>query len=159
MERALDGVRKVGILLISVILFFTTWKLLSGIAGQPGGKFEAIQAMLSGPYAINFWVFEVFLAMVLPLTLFILSGGKRRGMLLIASGLMIIGIFIMRYDLVIVGEVIPVYHELGVREFPGLLSYVPSFHEIMITLGGFGMVGFLFLLGEKIFNGHRTSHH
>nr|NIS40793.1 hypothetical protein [Desulfuromonadales bacterium] len=80
-------------------------------------------------------------------------------MLLIASGLMIIGIFIMRYDLVIVGEVIPVYHELGVREFPGLLSYVPSFHEIMITLGGFGMVGFLFLLGEKIFNGHRTSHH
>jgi len=72
---------------------------------------------------------------------------------------MIIGIFIMRYDLVIVGEVIPVYHELGVVEASGLISYIPSLYEIIITAGGFGMVAFLFLLGEKIFAGHKTESH
>mgnify|MGYP001495201208 CR=1 FL=1 len=159
MARALDATRKVGILLICVIAFFTTWKILAGIAGQPGGKYEAITAMLSGSYAINFWVFEVALAMAIPLVLFLLSKGKNRNMMLIASAMMIVGIFIMRYDLVIVGEVIPVYHELGVVEASGLISYIPSLYEILITAAGFGMVAFLFLLGEKVFAGHKTESH
>jgi len=159
MVKALDVTRKVGILLISVIAFFTCWKMIAAIAGQPAGKYEGVMAMLSGPYAFNFWFFEVGLALLLPLVLFILSKGQKMGMLLTASALMILGIFIMRYDLVIVGEVIPVYHELGVTQFKGLISYIPSLHEILITLGGFGMVGFLFLLGEKIFAGHKVEEH
>ncbi|GAB4556321.1 MAG: polysulfide reductase NrfD [Geothermobacteraceae bacterium] len=157
MLRALDNTRKVGILLICVISFFTIWKIVAALAGQPGGKYEAVMAMLAGPYAINFWVFEVGLALLLPLVLFLKAGIRRPGMLLVASALMIVGIFIMRYDLVIVGEIVPVFHELGVREFSGLLSYRPSFHEVVVTLGGFGMVGFLFLLGEKVFGGHKVS--
>ncbi|RMF45136.1 MAG: polysulfide reductase [Deltaproteobacteria bacterium] len=157
MLRALDNTRKVGILLICVISFFTIWKIVAAIAGQPGGKYEAVMAMLAGPYAVNFWVFEVGLALLLPLVLFLKAGVKRPGMLLVASALMIVGIFIMRYDLVIVGEIVPVFHELGVREFSGLLSYRPSLHELVVTAGGFGMVGFLFLLGEKIFGGHKVS--
>jgi len=159
MARALDATRKVGILLICVILFFTTWKMLAGYAGQPGGKYEAVMALISGSYSINFWVFEMGLAMCIPLVLFMISKGKSRGMMLLASTLMIIGIFIMRYDLVIVGEVMPVYHELGVVGSTELISYIPSFHEILITAAGFGMVAFLFLLGEKVFDGHKTESH
>ncbi|TYO96639.1 molybdopterin-containing oxidoreductase family membrane subunit [Geothermobacter ehrlichii] len=158
MARSLDMVRRLAILLICVIAFFTVWKILSGIAGMPEGKYQAVMALLTGPYAINFWVFEVGLALLLPLVLF-LTGRNRPRQLLIASGLMILGIFIMRYDLVIVGEVVPVFHGLGVNEFKGLLSYRPSLHELVITLGGFGMVGFLFLLGEKIFDGHKVDLH
>ena len=159
MARALDATRKVGILLICVIAFFTAWKLLAGIAGQPGGKYDAIMAMVSGSYAVNFWVFEIALAMAIPLVLFLVSKGKSRGMMLLASTLMIIGIFIMRYDLVIVGEVIPVYHELGVVGSTGLISYIPSLYEILITAAGFGMVAFLFLIGEKLFAGHKSESH
>ena len=65
----------------------------------------------------------------------------------------------MRYDLVIVGQVVPVYHELGVNEFKHLLHYTPTFHEIIITLGGFGVAAFLFLVGEKVFAGHKVSSH
>ncbi|MFO7983325.1 MAG: NrfD/PsrC family molybdoenzyme membrane anchor subunit [Desulfuromonadales bacterium] len=159
MMESMDITRKLGILLISVIAFFTTWKFVAGIAGQPGGKYEAVMALISGPYAFNFWFFEVGLAMLLPAILFILSKGKNIKMMAFASGIMIVGIFMMRYDLVIVGEVIPVYHELGVNEFQHLLSYTPSLHEIVITLGGFGVAFFLFLVGEKLFMGHEVNHH
>jgi len=158
MQRALDVVRRLAILLICIISFFTTWKILAGTAGMPEGKYQAIMAMLTGPYAFNFWVFEVGFALLLPLVLFLTGKGRPR-QLLVASGMMILGIFIMRYDLVIVGEAIPVFHGLGVNEFSGILHYWPSLHEIIITLGGFGMVGFLFLLGEKLFDGHKVDPH
>ncbi len=159
MVRSLDVVRRLGILLICVIMFFTIWKMVAGVAGQPGGKYEAVMALVNGPYAMNFWLFEVGFGLVFPLVLFLLSKGKNLGMMFIGSAMMIIGIFIMRYDLVIVGQVVPVYHELGVREAGQLLSYFPSFHEIVITLGGFGVATFLFLIGEKLFAGHKVETH
>lgn len=159
MISSLDVVRKLGILLICVILFFTVWKMVAGLAGQPGGKYEAVMALVKGPYAFNFWVFEMGLGMILPLLLFYLSKGKKMLPMFIGSALMVIGIFIMRYDLVVVGQIVPVFHELGVNEYGHLLSYKPSFHEIVITLGGFGVAFFLFLVGEKLFAGHKSSAH
>ncbi len=160
MVESLDVTRKLGILLISVIIFFTTWKMVAGLAGQPGGKYEAVMALVSGPFALNFWLFEMGFGLFIPLVLFILSRGRNMGMMMAGSLMMIIGIFIMRYDLVIVGQIVPVYHELGVREASELLTYFPSFHEIIITLGGFGVAAFLFLIGEKLFAGHKVeSHH
>lgn len=159
MMESLDVVRRLGILLICVIIFFTTWKMVAGVAGQPGGKYEAIMALVKGPYAINFWLFEAGFGLIFPLVLFYLSKGKNLAMMFWGSAMMIVGIFIMRYDLVIVGQIVPVYHELGVNEATHLLSYFPSFHEIIITLGGFGVAFFLFLVGEKIFDGHKVDPH
>jgi molybdopterin-containing oxidoreductase family membrane subunit len=159
MKRSLDVTRKVGILLISVILFFTTWKMVSGLAGQPAGKYEAVQALLSGPFATNFWIFELGLGMILPLVLFIKSKGQDLKLMFIGATAMIIGIFVMRYDLVVVGQAVPVFHELDVNEYKELLSYSPSIYEWIIALGGFGLTAFLFLLGEKLFAGHKVDHH
>ncbi|PLX84371.1 MAG: polysulfide reductase [Desulfuromonas sp.] len=159
MVKSLDQVRKLGILLICVIIFFTIWKMVAGVAGMPGGKYEAIMALVKGPYAFNFWFFEAGCALLIPLAVWVLSKGKNLTLMFATSAMMIIGIFIMRYDLVIVGEVIPVYHELGVNEFQHILPYKPSFYEIIITLGGFCLAGFLFLLGEKLFAGHKVEAH
>ncbi|HTZ19165.1 MAG TPA: NrfD/PsrC family molybdoenzyme membrane anchor subunit, partial [Dissulfurispiraceae bacterium] len=115
--------------------------------------------LLTGSYAFNFWGLEVAAGMVIPLTLFILSRGTNLKLIVTASALMIFGIFFMRYDLVIVGQLVPVYYELGVNEYSGLLSYAPSAHEIMIVLGGMGFVALTFLLGEKIFSGHKSEIH
>ncbi len=159
MVTSLDVVRRLGILLICVIIFFTTWKMVAGISGQPGGKYEAVMALVNGPYALNFWLFEAGFGLVFPLLLFLFSKGKNLPMMFFGSAMMIFGIFIMRYDLVIVGQIVPVYHELGVVEYSHLLSYTPSLHEIIITLGGFGVASFLFLVGEKLFAGHKVEHH
>jgi Ni/Fe-hydrogenase subunit HybB-like protein len=158
-RESLNVTRKLAILLISVIAFFTIWKMVSGLAGQPGGKYEAVMAMISGPYAFNFWFFEIGLALVLPTVLFLQSRGQNLKLMTIASAIMVLGIFIMRYDLVLGGEIVPVFHELGVNEYQHLLSYTPTLHEIIITLGGFGVASFLFLIGEKLFAGHKVRDH
>jgi molybdopterin-containing oxidoreductase family membrane subunit len=159
MLDSLDVVRRLGILLICVIMFFTAWKMIAGLAGQPGDKYAAVMALINGPYAINFWIFEAGFGLILPLILFYQSKGKNLKMMFWGSAIMLIGIFIMRYDLVIVGQVVPVFYKLGVNEFKGLLNYVPSISEIIITLGGFGVTFFLFLVGEKIFDGHKVEEH
>jgi molybdopterin-containing oxidoreductase family membrane subunit len=158
MERAMEVVAKLSALMIAVLLFFTTWKILTGLVGAPG-KVEAIKAMLFGPYAINFWVFEVALGMVIPFIILLRSGFRNLNAAFLASAMMIVGIFFMRYDLVLLGQVVPAYHELGVREFPSILRYMPSFHEIAITVGGMGIVSAAFLLGEKVFQGHKSDIH
>ena len=161
MKNSLRVTSKVGVLLISVILFFTAWNMLSGIAGHPAGKYEAVMALLNGPFALNFWVGELGLGMLFPLAMFLGSKGKNLKMMFIGSLAMIIGIFVMRYDMVVVGQIVPVYHELGVNEYKHLLTYTPSLYESIIALGGFGITGFLFLLGEKLFAGHKVEeqHH
>lgn len=158
MERALEVTTKVGILLITVILFFTAWKFIIGFAGSEAKKM-ALDSLLTGPYAFNFWVLEIGAGMIAPFLLYIKSQGKRLSLMALASAMMIFGIFFMRYDLVVGGQVVPVQYELRVTDYPGLLSYTPSAHEIMVVLGGMGLAGVIFLVGEKVFNGHKGEAH
>ncbi|MDK9717540.1 MAG: polysulfide reductase NrfD [Trichlorobacter sp.] len=159
MQRALEVTTKIGILLITVILFFTTWKLIAGAAGQPGGAYPIVHSEVVGHHAFIFWFFEILLGMVGPLVLFILSKGRNLKLMLIASLSMVIGIFVMRYNLVYLGQSLPVYYSLGVNEFKEMLNYFPSIYEWVITAGGFGLTALLFLIGEKVFDGHKVEDH
>jgi molybdopterin-containing oxidoreductase family membrane subunit len=154
--RSLEIVSKLTLLLLGIVLFFTLWKILTGAVGSPA-KLAAMSALLSGPYAFNFWALEVIGGMILPFILLLISRGKKRKPMFIASALMIFCIFFMRLDLVVVGQIVPLYMELGVAEHAGLHTYTPSLHEILVVLGGVGFCGFAFLLGEKIFAGFRVS--
>jgi molybdopterin-containing oxidoreductase family membrane subunit len=48
---------------------------------------------------------------------------------------------------------------MGLVEYPELLAYVPSLHEILVVLGGLGFCGLLFFAGEKMFRGHLAEDH
>ena len=157
MKRALEAVAKLTAFMIAVILFFTAWKIITGLVGG-SGKREVLMAMLAGPYSFNFWVLEVLMGMVIPFILLLASKFKNVKVSFLASVLMIVGIFFMRYDLVVFGQVVPAYHDLGVNEFKDLHTYFPSFHEIIVTIGGMGVVAAGFLLGERVFKGHKSSH-
>jgi molybdopterin-containing oxidoreductase family membrane subunit len=159
MQRALEVTTKIGILLITVILFFTTWKLIAGAAGQPAGAYPVVQSEVFGHHAFVFWFFEILMGMAGPLVLFILSRGKNLNLMLIASLSMVIGIFVMRFNLVYLGQALPVYYDLGVNEFKEMLHYSPSVYEWIITAGGFGLTALLFLIGEKVFDGHKVENH
>lgn len=159
MQRALEVTTKIGILLITVILFFTTWKLIAGAAGQPNGAYPVVQSEVFGHHAFVFWFFEILLGMAGPLILFILSKGRNLKLMLIASLSMVVGIFVMRFNLVYLGQALPVYYDLGVNEFKEMLHYSPSVYEWVITAGGFGLTALLFLIGEKVFDGHKVEDH
>ena len=157
MERAVKAVTQITIFLISVIIFFTIWKIITGMVSE--GKHLVIMSFLTGDYAINFWVFEVFLGMLLPLYLLIRSRGKNFKFLRRTREMMMVGIFFMRYDIVIPGQMESVYHSLGVVEESELLTYTPSFHEIMASLFGIGFIALAYFAGEKMLNGHQLEKH
>jgi Ni/Fe-hydrogenase subunit HybB-like protein len=159
MKKSLEGVAKFGALMMVVILFFTSWKMISGITGNPPGKYTAMMTLLGGSYSINFWIGEVALGMVIPFVLIMSVRGRNMKTLFIASVAGMIGIFFMRYDLVVVGQLVPHYHGMGLVDYPELFHYMPSLHEVLITVGGFAFCGFLFLAGERLFRGHLSEDH
>lgn len=158
-KRSLQATAKLMALLISVLVFFDCWKVTSGIAGHPPGKYEAVMALINGPYAVNFWVGEVMLGMVLPFVLIMAARAKNLKTLAIASASCLIGIFFMRYDLVVVGQIVPHFHGMGIVGLPEYFSYTPSLHEILVTAGGIGLAGMGFLMGERLFKGHLSEDH
>ncbi len=159
MKKSMESVAKLGALLMAIILFFTSWKMLTGITGHPPGKYESMQLLLTGEYKANFWWGEVAMGMVLPFLIIMLVRGRNMTALFIASLLGIIGIFIMRYDLVIVGQLIPHYHGMGLVDYPEYFTYAPTLHENLVVAAGFSFCGMIFMLGEKIFRGHLVEEH
>lgn len=159
MKRAMESVAKMGALMMAIIIFFTSWKMITGVTGQPPGKYEAMQSLLTGDYSMNFWVGEVLLGMVIPFVIILLVKGRNMHALFVASVAGMVGIFFMRYDLVIVGQLVPAYHGMGLVDYPELLSYTPSLHENLIVAGGIAFCGLVFLMGEKLFRGHLSEDH
>ncbi|MBT8360696.1 MAG: polysulfide reductase NrfD [Deltaproteobacteria bacterium] len=159
MKLSMESVAKLGALMMAIILFFTSWKMITGVTGNPPGKYAAMMSLLNGPYSINFWVGEVALGMIIPFILILAVRGRNMRMLFVASLAGMIGIFFMRYDLVVVGQLVPHYHGMGLVDYPELFSYMPTPHELIITLSGFAFCGFLFLAGEKLFRGHLSEDH
>ncbi|MGD0276411.1 MAG: NrfD/PsrC family molybdoenzyme membrane anchor subunit [Syntrophales bacterium] len=154
--RSIEFIRTLSILMVAIIMFFTFWKILTGIVGDPQ-EIENMRILIAGSYAFNFWVFEILCGMVVPFILLLASKGERYILMLIASAMMIIGIFFIRLDLVIIGQIVPMYFDLGVKEFDHLHTYWPSLHEILVVLGCVGFCCFAYLLGEKIFDGFKES--
>ena len=159
LENSLFATAKLGALLYVVIMFFTTWKFISGISGHPPGKYEAIMALVNGPYAKNFWIGEVALGLVVPFVIILAVRARNLTALAVGSASSIIGIFFMRYDLVIVGQLVPVFHEYNIYGAPHLLPYTPTLHEWVITLSGFAFCAVLFMAGERMFRGHLSESH
>jgi Ni/Fe-hydrogenase subunit HybB-like protein len=159
MKKSLESVAKMGALMMAIIIFFTSWKMITGVTGQPPGKYEAMQALLSGPYSLNFWIGEVALGMIIPFGIILAVKGRNMNALFIAALAGMVGIFFMRYDLVIVGQLVPAYHGLGLVDYPELLTYMPSLHENLVVLGGIAFCGLTFFMGERLFRGHVSEDH
>jgi len=159
MKGALSAVGKLGALLMTVIMFFTCWKVLAGIAGHPPGKYEAMQSILTGDYALNFWGGEIMLGMVIPFAIILAVRARSMKAMFVAGALSMIGIFFMRYDLVVVGQLVPHLHEMNISGLPHYFSYSPTLHEVMITISGLSLCAMAFLMGEKLFRGHLSEEH
>jgi len=152
LAASLTAVGKLTMLMLAVAMFFTIWRMVTLTVGGPQ-EMLAYDALISGPYAFNFWVLEIGLGIIVPFALLLWSKGRRIGLMFVAVALMIFCAFFVRLDMVVVGQIVPVYWELGVKEFSRLQTYFPTWHEILVVLGGIGFCGAAFLLGEKIFKG------
>lgn len=157
-QSALQSVSKLTLLLLAIMMIFTLWKFLTTSVGSPGAV-SALNVLTDGPYAFNFWTIEVLGGMIIPFVLILASKGKNLTVMFIAAAMMIFSLFFTRMDMVVVGQLVPQYFELGVVEYSKLHTYSPSVHEILVVLGGISFCVLAFLLGEKVFSGFADAGH
>jgi len=151
-QTALQSVSKLAMLLLGVMMVFTFWKILTTSVGNPSSV-AALNTLLDGFYSFNFWKIEILGGIIIPFILLLASRGKNLIIMFTASVIMIFSIFFTRTDMIIVGQIVPLYWDLGVVEYSQLHTYKPSVHEILVVLGGISFCLLTFLLGEKIFYG------
>lgn len=113
---------------------------------------EAIMFMLTGHFSWLFWIFLVIMGIMIPLAILFHPRAKRstRGVI-IASALVVIGIFVKRYYLVIPGLSYPQHYYPGKIE--GIWGALGSFPfapaEITLSIGIAAFLALIFTLGLK----------
>jgi len=128
-------------LVLTAGFVLTVYRLTSGLY-NPAGR-GPVLLLLTGPFSMAFWVFEVGLMSLLPVFILIWSAKKEyiRGVLA-CSLLVLIGTYVMRYELVVAGQIYP-----NIKQ--GLPSYWPAIMEIYVVGGIFGAFLIVYTLGEK----------
>lgn len=150
-DSALQATGKLFMVLLLAILYFTGVKIMGGFFPQFTKNPEAMSLLVQGDFALNFWIGEVGLAVLLPLALIVATKGENLNILALAGISCLTGVFILFYDLVIVGQLIPHYSQYNVVDLPKYYSYSPSLHEIMITTGAIFFFLAAFIVGEMLF--------
>lgn len=138
-------------LCIGIVMFFTVFKLLTGGYGSVPGSGEAVMSLIKGPLAPYFWIFEIGFAMVIPFLILMTKGGFAPKRVFIASIFAIIGIFVVRLNMVFAGQIIPIEVVQGAVE-EAYRTFSISWAEWAVMIGALGGAILLYLTGERIFN-------
>ncbi|MEN8139936.1 MAG: NrfD/PsrC family molybdoenzyme membrane anchor subunit [Thermodesulfobacteriota bacterium] len=140
---------KIMALALLLIGISTAWRYINLMSGGVEQARLGALAILNGPLSFNFWVIEIAIGMLFPLALLVLTKFKSVPAMALSSFMVLVGMFVSRYDMVVAGQLPPVYG--GWDNLPTLFAYTPSLFEILVTMAGFGVIGAAFLLGERFF--------
>jgi Ni/Fe-hydrogenase subunit HybB-like protein len=155
-EKYLITLSKTLFFVILTMIFFKIWRIISLLYGHQPMTYEAAKQLIGGSLAFNFWFFEILIGLIIPFFMLIQSKFKSLNASFITAFLVIIGIFFMRYDYVIAGQII----SLNSVYFPKteVLHYAPSLSEISLFISALGIFGFLYLLGKRILGLEEENH-
>lgn len=119
----------VGYLLIGYF-YFRAWDALSMTYAYDPGRSEGLELMTRGPLAFNFWIVEMFLGMIVPMTLLLYKRTRmNRFWRMIALFLVAAGVVAFRWDTNITGFLVVMPYVSG--QAIAYTSYKPSLIEIM----------------------------
>ncbi len=155
--KMLVNLGKIQGLLLSILIFFVTWKMLTDVYGGMPNRAEV------GVHIFESWTFwaEVILAIFIPLFIILKDMGRNVLGMFWASMSGMVGIMFMRYNLVHDTQLKPL-QMLKKTEYqltPEWVHYLPSSTEVMISLGGLGLCLAMYYVGTKVFNLDADEHH
>lgn len=128
-------------LLLSVGVLFTAYKMGFGLLAPI--KAKSIMLFVNGPFAGAFWLFEIAIGTLLPILLLLYAARYRNiAGVLIASVMVLLGVFVMRYDFVVAGQIYPNIPE-------GLPTYLPTFMEVLLIGGVIAALLMVYTLGVR----------
>jgi Ni/Fe-hydrogenase subunit HybB-like protein len=156
-KNTLSALSKLMVLFLGILLFFHIWKMLTSVYGHPPMKYEAALVLLKGQLSFNFWFFEIGVGVALPALLLFLSRFRSPTTTLLAAVLVAVGIYYMRYDMVYAGQIVSVTS--GYLPHVHYALYTPSWSELTLVISAFGIVAFLYFVGEKYLNLNEEASH
>ncbi len=148
LSRLICELGKLLALMLSMGLLFNSWMIFSSVNNPE--KINSIMLLINGPFSFSFYVFEILLGTIIPIIILLTPKVTHRG-IFVSSLLVLMGLFVMRYNFVTAGQVLPVLKE-------GLPSYFPTFFEIVITLGITALFALLYTFGVKFLPLKETNH-
>lgn len=155
-RNSLHAVGKLTATLLVIMAFFTSWKILIAITGSTE-NIEVMHLLFSGKMALNFWLGEVALAVVIPLLIYFCLRQKNIQSLALISAIALTGIFLALYNMVIAGQLVPHFAQYNIYGMAKYYSYSPSLHEMMMFAGAGFLVLALFITGELYFRPGRKN--
>ncbi len=150
-DLALQATGRLFLVLLLGIGYFTVVKIMGGFVPKFTGNPEAMALLVRGEFARNFWIGEVALAVLVPLALIFFTKGKNMFALALAGLSCLTGAYVLFYDLVIVGQLVPHFQGYDIVDLPQYYTYSPSLHEIMISIGITFFFLAAFIFGEMLF--------
>lgn len=129
---------------IGIAGLFLIFRMISGLWSNLEGL-EVFWMQAGSPL----FHIELWLGLVVPFVLMTMAGTRNQGnMQALAAALVIVGLFIGRYEFVVGGQIVPLFKGLWQL---GFVPYTPSLSEWMLVLLAVSITLFGFGLGEKLF--------
>ena len=131
-------------IIAGVVLILFVWRTIIGGISSTSDDLRAFRHMIGSlPYHIELW-----LGLVVP-TLMMLVPSIRQTFSgkVIASFLMLVGMFAGRLEFVLSGVIRPLGQMAEGR--PEFVSYMPSVYEIFVALAGFSVMLLVYTLGDR----------
>ncbi len=153
----------IGFIFLDLFLFFCELFTLAYTGGTAPA--EAVALIMTGKFAPLLW-FEIIVGMILPLVILFNKSARKSSALVGLSGLLVmLAVFLKRINIILPGFLIQNIHnapgtstgrfvqstglffEAGETPFKTVASYMPTAHELIITVGGLSLVAFIILFG------------
>ena len=160
-ERPLDAgllrrLARLQALFIVVVLYFVVARHVANLYVAEHDAVERFLLVDGGVYPAVFWIGQILLGSVLPLT--ILWGRRRlsRGRVGSAAGLVVVGGLSQLYGIIIGGQAVPLLIFPGKEVIEGALvagepaHYVASMPELLLGIGGVAVSGLILVVALRV---------
>ncbi len=140
-KELIHNLSKIMLITLLIDLFFVFCEVITGMYGRSGEHYEAWSVLLSGRYSVLFIVFELIIGALVPIIL-LATKLKNTKAVIVASACILIGVFAMRYSIIVGGQVIQAYGgPVG--------EYVPRFGEWQVVIGFWAIGALLYTLAVR----------
>lgn len=111
-------------------LYLRFWDALSMSYTYEPGRSEGLMYLTKGPFALNFWIGEIALGIVIPMVILLNEKWRQNSRLLItALAFVVLGLVFYRWDTNMVGQLV-VFNQIPQALTPQYTHYRPSLIEI-----------------------------
>ncbi|MFW6435849.1 MAG: NrfD/PsrC family molybdoenzyme membrane anchor subunit [Halovenus sp.] len=137
-------------LLLGATLLLALVKAAYGLTATSNSTALAYEQMLLGSFGPVYWIVGILLGLLVPLGLLAIPATRTADGVFAASVFALLGVFVMRYEFVVGGQVAALVSDGG-NQYP-VASYAPSGTELAVVVFAFALCALVYTAGSWLLN-------